>query len=233
MPDDEIKRATRAMALRKAKAQADKAEAEAKRAQARLNASTRSARAGVSDDDKGYLGTKRKPLKRSRAMGERICRRLEQGLSLRKACAGEMDAAAVLRWVRDSAEFAQQYARAREIGWLSKTDRVLDLIDEAHEAALDPDFGGQRISACRFEVDTLKWVLARMLPKVYGDRASVHVVHAPDAGDGVSAGPSMPADEETRLVEAIAARQAALQLKLEAEMAEAAADGDAQRDAIG
>lgn len=215
MADDEIKRATRAMALRKAKAQADKAEAEAKRAQARLTAATKRKEKA---DDSDYLGTGRKPLKRSRALGDRICRRLEQGMSLRKACAEEIDSAAVLRWVRDSSEFAQQYARSREIGWLGKTDRILELADEAHEAALDPDFGQQRIAACRFEVDTLKWVLAKMLPKIYGEKVGVQVLPSPaaNATSDAASGPVLPNDEEERIIESIAERQARL-MRMQAE----------------
>ena len=215
MADDEIKRATRAMALRKAKAQADKAEAEAKRAQARLTAATKRKDKA---DDSDYLGTGRKPLKRSRALGDRICRRLEQGMSLRKACAGEIDCAAVLRWVRDSSEFAQQYARSREIGWLGKTDRILELADEAHEAALDLDFGQQRIAACRFEVDTLKWMLAKMLPKIYGEKVGVQVLPGPGsiAPTDAASGPALPNDDEERIIASIAERQARL-MRMQAE----------------
>ena len=212
MADDDIKRATRAMALRKAKAQADKAEAEAKRAQARLTAATK--RKSKSDDSE-YLGTVRKPFKRSRALGDRICRRLEQGMSLRKACAGEIDSAAILRWVRDSSEFAQQYARAREIGWLGKTDRILELADEAHEAAFDPDFGQQRIAACRFEVDTLKWMLTKMLPKVYGEKVGVQVLATPSP-ETAAAPPAIAADEAEHIIASIAERQAAL-MRMQAE----------------
>lgn len=219
MADDEIKRATRAMALRKAKAQADKAEAEAKRAQARLTAATKRKEKA---DDSDYLGTGRKPLKRSRALGDRICRRLEQGMSLRKACAGEIDSAAVLRWVRDSSDFAQQYARSREIGWLGKTDRILELADEAHEAALDPDFGQQRIAACRFEVDTLKWVLAKMLPKIYGEKVGVQVLSTPgsNAPSDAASVPALPNDDEERIIASIAERQAHLMRIQAAEEAE-------------
>jgi len=216
MPEDEIKRATRAMALRKAKAQADKAEAEAKRAQARLNASAGQRK---KKDDAEYLGTKRKPFKRSRALADRICKRLEQGMSLRKACAGEIDNAAVLRWVRDSEEFAQQYTRAREIGWLGKTDRILELVDEAHEAALDPDFSTSRLSACRFEVDTLKWMLAKMLPKVYGERVGVQVLPTTStvSSSDESVVPELTGGDEERIIASIAERQARLMRQQQAE----------------
>ena len=139
-------------------------------------------------------------------------------MSLRKACAGEIDNAAVLRWVRDSAEFAQQYARSREIGWLGKTDRILELADEAHEAALDPDFGQQRIAACRFEVDTLKWMLAKMLPKIYGEKVGVQVLPGPGsiAPADAASGPALPNDEEERIIASIAERQARL-MRMQAE----------------
>lgn len=208
---------------RAAEAQASKAEAEAQRALVRLQAAKdANAEPGAPDEP----GGKKRRQKRTPAMENRILARLEEGMSLKKACDGEIDPAQVLRWVKQCLDFAQKYALAREIGFLLKVDRILDLLEEAHEAARDPEYGSTRLVAIKLEIDTLKWLLAKMLPKVYGDKASVHVVGA-GGSEGACAGsgePTMGAEEEARLIASIAERQARLMRMQEAEEREGDTD---------
>lgn len=210
--EDEIKRATRAMELRKAKAQADEAEAKAQRAQARL-------KAAAAPEVNKPAPTKKRRLKRCPALENKILSGLEMGLSLNRACDGEIDPAQVLRWVKQCLDFAQKYAQAREIGFLGKLDRILDLLEEAHRAARDPEYGSQRLMAIKLEIDTLKWVLGKMLPKIYGDKASVQVLASTggSAASGGSDAPTMGSDEEERIIASIAERQARLMRMQEAE----------------
>ncbi len=171
----------------------------------------------------------------SKARADRICRAVANGASLRSAAKAEgLNRATVLLWRERWPSFADQYARACELKWQGYADELDDALEEADRAALDPECGQARIAAIRLRVDTRKWQLGKMLPKIYGDRACVEVQNRDSASlpDGATGG-AISADDMARACEAIAARQAALQLKLEAEMAEAAADGDAQRDAIG
>ena len=57
-------------------------------------------------------------------------------------------------------------------------DKFIDLCQKAHEVALDPECGRERVQAIRVEIDTLKWLLAKMLPKKYGDRAAIEMTGA-------------------------------------------------------
>ena len=117
------------------------------------------------------------------AAGERILELLRGGMSLRKAAEGEgVTCQTVQRWCAAHPAFAEQYARAREAGYAALGERLLELPGVAHDAALDEVTGRLRIEACRFEADVLKWTLARMLPKVYGDRKAVEV-SGPDGKD--------------------------------------------------
>ena len=95
-------------------------------------------------------------------LASRICERLAAGESLRKICADDdmPDRSTVRAWALDNPIFSAQYARAREIGW---TDIAEDLLDIADDKAGDP-------SRDRLRVDTRKWLLSKMLPKVYGDK---------------------------------------------------------------
>ena len=127
-----------------------------------------------------------------------ILARLESGDSLYEACAaqgpGAPTADVVMKWVKkDPTGFGLQYAHARETGYLLLGDKIDKLAAETHTYTLVPEtdaegqplydeHGQQRvrrvlvplssdvIASKRLQVDTLKWKLAKMLPKVYGER---------------------------------------------------------------
>lgn len=129
-----------------------------------------------------------------------ICAELEKGHSLHDACAMFPDGPApetVIGWVRaDNQErkgAAALYTRAREIGYLLLGDRLAQMASETHAYTLVPllDAEGGHISDPqgnpryqrvlvplssdviahkRLQIDTLKWKLSKMLPKVYGDK---------------------------------------------------------------
>ena len=110
----------------------------------------------------------------SKAAGERICEAVANGASLRKACekAGVKYATAQ-DWRKKHKDFADQYARACEKKYHGYADELDDTLNEADEAALDPAYGNQRLAALRLRIDTRKWQLSKMLPKIYGDRTQM------------------------------------------------------------
>jgi Bacteriophage Sf6, terminase small subunit-like len=75
----------------------------------------------------------------------------------------------VLDLARRDSEFAGHYARARELGYMVMADEILDIADESTK-----DGHHQRL-----RVDTRKWMLSKVLPKIYGDR--LHVAGDPNA----------------------------------------------------
>lgn len=165
--EDDIKRATRAMQLRKAKAEADKAEAEAKRAQARLAASSKK---------QAESKPPRKGGKYCKAVANRIITAIENGASLRSASEAEgLTAPAVRKWMKRFPEFGTQYTQACEIKYHGYSDEMDDALNEADNAALDPECGTARLTAIRLRIDTRKWQLSKMLPKIYGDRTQMIV----------------------------------------------------------
>lgn len=121
------------------------------------------------------------------AKADRICELLSQGKSLRKAAEAEgMSHATVLLWVKENQAFSDQYARAREIGYQLLADELVDIADDGSNDSYVDDDGKVRTDAevvarSRLRLDTRKWLLSKMLPKVYGDR--VHqMLSAPDGG---------------------------------------------------
>ena len=95
---------------------------------------------------------------------EIILQGLENGLSLRKACIkAEVDPPKVLKLAASDDDFGQHYARARQLGWSLLAD---DIEGVAEDMQIPADHK-------RIMVDTRKWMLSKMLPKVYGDRLNL------------------------------------------------------------
>lgn len=69
----------------------------------------------------------------------------------------------VLRWVAEGGEFSDNYAQARIKGYQVMADLLVDVaLDTRAETARS-----------RLIVDTYKWMLAKALPKIYGDRQKI------------------------------------------------------------
>ena len=128
---------------------------------------------------------KREPVRYSRALAERICERLAGGESLKAICrdAGYPKAHTVLEWARSNKEgFSDQYARAREIGYGLLADEIIDIANtpQIGKKVVTKEWGEEITNADMIEhrklqVDTRKWMLAKMLTKVYGDKQQVEV----------------------------------------------------------
>jgi hypothetical protein len=109
----------------------------------------------------------------------RICQELSEGKTLREVCRAEdmpTEAAVRKRALADPEGFGSQYARAREIGYQSMADEIIEISDDdANDAIVDPETGSSRqnsefIARSRLRVDTRKWLLSKALPKIYGDK---------------------------------------------------------------
>ena len=95
-----------------------------------------------------------------------ICRGLTEGETLREICkGGDMPAESTVRlWVVDDVGgFAAHYARARLVGYHSMANDLMEIAD-------NPETEAAAVNRDRLKVDTLKWLLNKALPKVYGDK---------------------------------------------------------------
>lgn len=110
-----------------------------------------------------------------------ICDRLAGGESLRSVCRDEEMPAesTVRRWAMDDVcGFHAQYVRARELQAHALVEDTLDISDDGSNDWMkrndpeNPGFtaNGEHMQRSRLRVDTRKWIAARILPKVYGDK---------------------------------------------------------------
>lgn len=126
---------------------------------------------------------------------ERIFENLADGLSLRQAAANhghkEQD---VHNYMKRHPEWREKYACACELRRYHYESRLLDLLVNGHEAAMDEVSGPTRVRAIQLEVDTLKWLLCKLMPHKYGDKQALEVT-------GKDGSPLLPQHTKAELAE--------------------------------
>jgi hypothetical protein len=120
------------------------------------------------------------PSKYTKALADRVIDRLEQGGTLKQCCRdpGMPVAQTVLNWVtKDVDGFADRYLKAREIGYMLMADEIMEISDtqELGEETTTSEDGvtvktADMIQHRKLRVDTRKWLLGKVLPKIYGPK---------------------------------------------------------------
>ncbi|MGM5033515.1 terminase small subunit protein [Tardiphaga sp. 803_E3_N1_3] len=122
-------------------------------------------------------------------VAQTIVERLASGQTLREVCRDDaLPAESTIRlWVLEDREgFARRYSQARELGYHSMADEVLEIADDGTndwiqrrkesgetEAVIDHEHLGRS----RLRFDARRWLLSKALPKIYGDRLNVDAKH--------------------------------------------------------
>lgn len=106
--------------------------------------------------------------------------------SLRSVCEDPdmPDVTTILRWAVEDDEskvwygFSKHYARARRMQahlWAEETIEIAD--NQSKDWRVDQNGNlvveGEHVQRSRLRVDTRKWVLSKVLPKVYGEKVQV------------------------------------------------------------
>ena len=107
---------------------------------------------------------------------EAICSQLAEGKSLRTICKAEgmPSAGTVCRMLANDADFAEQYARAREIQADTIFDEILDIADDSSNDWIETKdgdkFNQEAAARARIRIDARKWMAGKLRPKVYGEK---------------------------------------------------------------
>lgn len=97
---------------------------------------------------------------------EVICEHVSNGDSLRSwSIANGFAQSSVLLWIDADRARAEQYARARE----DRADLVFESLDDVSAEAVAAE-NAVKVAGLRLKADNIKWKLARMSPKKYGDK---------------------------------------------------------------
>jgi len=96
-------------------------------------------------------------------IADQICEDLSRGRTLKAVCASNRtypEAHIVRKWAMEDYDgFAEKYARARELGFLTMADELIEIVDQ-----IDGN-----ITRDKLRVDTRKWLLSKAIPKGFGD----------------------------------------------------------------
>lgn len=82
--------------------------------------------------------------------------------------ANEFSYVTVLAWIDGDEERAENYARARD----ARAEITFESLDDVSKEAVDADTA-VKVAGLRLKADNIKWKLARMAPKKYGDKMQV------------------------------------------------------------
>ena len=128
----------------------------------------------------------RKTIK-SAALCERILTSIAEGKSLRESCDKENLAPGNwINWINSDKQLLEQYTHAREVRAELLFDEMLDIADEVSSDTIIDDNGNEKansewIARSRLRVDTRKWYLSKVLPKIYGEKITAEVT-GPNGG---------------------------------------------------
>lgn len=131
-------------------------------------------------------GNPGRPTKYTPELANEICKHIADGLSLRRICEkdGMPDKATILRWaVEDYQGFYDQYEKARRIQAETLADEIFDIADDGSNDWVekqdqngptgDSILNTEHVQRSRLRLDTRKWYLSKVLPKIYGDKQQV------------------------------------------------------------
>jgi hypothetical protein len=106
-----------------------------------------------------------RPSTYSEEIADRICERIIEGAALYKLCEedGFPGEKTVYQWLDKHEDFAQKYARARELQQDREADKIVSIADETD----DPN-------KARLQIDARKWRASKLAPKKYGDRLDLN-----------------------------------------------------------
>ena len=120
-----------------------------------------------------------RPTRYTKELSFEICARLAEGEPMTKITKdAHMPAPSTLyRWLATDSEFRDRYEVARADGAHTFASQIVEIVDEEPQYVFD-DKGNKRvdpgsIAQKRLKMDGRKWIAAKYLPKVYGDRTVV------------------------------------------------------------
>ena len=126
-----------------------------------------------------------RPSEYSAEVAAEICAWVASGKSLVKwsAIEGHASLPTIRAWQQKYPEFLSQYAHARLACYEVWAAQIVDIADDGLNDSYIDEKGNTRtdhdvVNRSRLRVDARKWLLSKLLPKVYGDSAEGATVKA-------------------------------------------------------
>ena len=122
-----------------------------------------------------------RPTMYTEELAARICEAVATSTDgLKRICKNNPDFPShetVFQWRYTNKDFADLYTQAKKAQMELLAEEILEISDENHRDTLTDEDGNQRmdgewVARSRLRVDSRKWMAAKLLPKMYGDRPS-------------------------------------------------------------
>ena len=107
-----------------------------------------------------------------------ICNLTIKGYSTNRICKMKRMPSRVTlgKWLRKYPDFAERFLQAKQIQTYFNVDDIKEIAEDCDGQS------GSEVAKAKLRVDTLKWEASKMVPKIYGDKASLDIKR----DDGVS-----------------------------------------------
>ena len=109
-----------------------------------------------------------------------IIKEVEKGSSVRAATRikENIDISTFYKWLAEDEELAKLYARATERRAEAIFEDMLNIADENYKDTYIDENGIERtdhdvVQRSKLRIDTRKWMLAKMMPRKYGDKLDI------------------------------------------------------------
>jgi len=121
------------------------------------------------------------------------------GRSLRQALNGYVSSQTFYEWLKSDEDKSKRYAHACEVRQDAMVDEILEIADNKNPELNIVDgnivIDGTAVQRSKLQIDTRKWLLAKMNPKKYGDRVSLDHGGQVDNPVQVILGQGLPPEE--------------------------------------
>ena len=96
---------------------------------------------------------------------DKICKRLEQGESLKNITSLKEfpNKDTIYEWLKKDTQFADNYTRARVEQSNTYANEIIEIAD-----GIGDDATREQISKANLQIESRKWIAAKLLPKKYG-----------------------------------------------------------------
>jgi len=123
-----------------------------------------------------------RPSKYTNKLADKICKMIAEGQSVRSICKKKdmISMQTFFRWLRENEKFREQYAHACEERSYRHAEEIIEIADDATNDYMEEHdesgnltgykLNGENIQRSRLRVDTRKWLMSKLNPKVYGDK---------------------------------------------------------------
>ena len=119
-----------------------------------------------------------RPSKYTDKLADKICQMIAQGQSVRSICVKKdmISMQTFFRWLRENDKFREQYARACEERSYMHAEDIIEIADNATNDYMEKlegngyIFNSENVQRSRLRIDTRKWLMSKLNPKVYGDK---------------------------------------------------------------